>query len=49
MPSAIQLATSRTRSLRMTPTGHSAHPCAIYLTTAPQGGRFAISSQHSGK
>jgi hypothetical protein len=47
MPSTIQLATPR--RWRLTPTGHSAKPCASYVTTARQASRFAIRSQHSGK
>ena len=48
MPSAIQLATPRWRRTRI-PTGHAAHPIAIYVTTASQSRRFGIRSQHSGK
>ena len=49
MPFAIQFATPRrTRPLRAS-TGHSAHPSAIYVTTARQATRFGISTQHSGK
>jgi hypothetical protein len=46
MPSTIQLATPR--RWRMTPTRHPAKPCVIYVTTARQGSRFGIPSQHSG-
>jgi hypothetical protein len=48
MPSTIQLATPRWRRTRI-PTGHAAHPIAIYVTTAGQSRRFGIRSQHSGK
>jgi hypothetical protein len=46
MPSTIQLATL----LRWkNTTGHSANPCASSVTTACQGSRFGIRSQHSSK
>jgi hypothetical protein len=51
MPSTIQLATLRRwpRRWRLIPTGHSANPCASSVTTARQGSRFGIRSQHPGK